>query len=165
MMVRRLLVLLLLVIGPIPMVASPAWACSCKEGAGIAEAELAFDGTVQSVAAGDGRSELRFAVDAVLKGAAGAEVTLTTSDHEAACGYRFETGARYRVYAVDGTTSLCSGNTLLATAAGAEPSARSQAGTEPAAADATTVFWGGTAVVTVLVAVGLLLLFRYPRSR
>ncbi|WP_229076528.1 hypothetical protein [Actinoplanes sp. DH11] len=157
MIVRRLLVLLLLVIGLTPVVASPAWACSCK--AGLADAELAFDGVVRSVSRGKGVEHVRFAVEAVVKGSAGAEVTLTTSDTEAACGYRFHEGGRYRVHAVAGTTSLCSGNELLV--ASPTQSAR----VERAASDRTQVFWVATGVVVLIVSAALTPVLRQPKTR
>jgi hypothetical protein len=162
MVMRRLLVLLLLVMAPIPVVASPAWACSCKAGIGIEDARLAFDGTVRSVDRAGAENYVRFAVEKLVKGSAGAEVTLTTSDAEASCGYRFDEGGRYRVYAVDDATSLCSGNELLtAGAAGGGGTDR----VDRVATDRTTVFWTGTTLVALLVAVGLTLLIRQPKPR
>ncbi|MEU4692060.1 hypothetical protein [Actinoplanes sp. NPDC023714] len=162
MIMRRLLVLLLLVIAPVPVVASPAWACSCKAGGGIEDAQLAFDGTVRAVYEGGGQARVRFAVENVVKGPNQDEVTLTTSDDEASCGYRFEEGGRYRVYAVDGVTSLCSGNELLT--ASPSPSARAER-QRRAAEDRAVIFWTGTGIVVLLVGAGMALLLRQPKPR
>ncbi|WP_433827854.1 hypothetical protein ACQP2E_00030 [Actinoplanes sp. CA-015351] len=150
-------------IGPIPFVAGPAWACSCKAGAGIADAELAFDGVVRSVTRDSGQQQVRFAVETVAKGEAGNEVTLATSDNEASCGYRFAEGGRYRVLSVAGTTSLCSGNELLTASPIASPGTRAAIGR--VADDRVAIFWMGTGLVALFVTVGLALLIRQPKSR
>ncbi|MFF0377492.1 hypothetical protein [Actinoplanes missouriensis] len=167
---RRILVLLLLVIGPVPFAAEAAWACSCGGDGGIAKAQLAFDGVVRSVESGDGLQRVRFAVGTVLKGEAGAEVTLTTSDNEASCGYRFDEGKRYRVYAFSGTTSLCSGNEILAaapatTAPATTALATTAAAEDPSGTDRTLVFGIGAGLVALFVGFGVTMLVRYPRGR
>ncbi|WP_127544366.1 hypothetical protein [Actinoplanes sp. OR16] len=109
----------------------------------------------------DGTNRVRFAVEAVVKGTAATEVTLTTSDNEASCGYRFDEGGRYRVYSIAGMTTLCSGNELLT--AGPSPSATARA-QQQAAADRTMIFWAGSGLVALFVVAGLALLLRHPRS-
>ncbi|MEU4557298.1 hypothetical protein AB0F72_02850 [Actinoplanes sp. NPDC023936] len=175
---------MLLVIGPVPFAAEAAWACSCADG-GLADAELAFDGVVRSVQSRGGEERVKFAVGTVLKGAAGAEVTLTTWDNEASCGYQFDEGRRYRVYSVAGTTSLCSGNELLAGApateagapatgagpgaTGAEPAATGaglaapEAGEDQTGTDRAGVFWIALGMVALFVGFGVTMLVRYPR--
>jgi hypothetical protein len=159
MVMRRILVLLLLVLVPIPVAATPAWACSCKASTGVAEAELAFDGVVSAVA-DDGRAiRVTFAVQNLVKGVAGDQVTLSTSPAEAACGYRFDEGGRYRVYARAGETSLCSGNELLS--AGTGYGAR----VDRVSTDRTQVFWAGSGAVLLVVVGALVWLFRQPTAR
>ena len=61
-----------------------------------------------------------FVVDSVEKGAVGERVTVATAMSGASCGYTFELGRRYRVYAFHSdwydhlTTGLGSGNVVLA---------------------------------------------------
>jgi hypothetical protein len=148
---RRFLVLLLLVLAPLPVAARPAWACSCG---GLADplesAETAFVGVAEDVDEPwfGNEVEVRFAVESVLKGEAGDSVTLITMKDSASCGYEFAEGGRYRVYEYDGGTNLCAGNKLLSEghATGGE--------------DRTLIFWGGTALVLLLVAGGVTWLVR-----
>ncbi|GIF11536.1 hypothetical protein [Actinoplanes teichomyceticus] len=111
---RRLLVLLLLVLGVTPVTAGPAWACSCAGSGGPADADLAFVGVVRSVRSTGAGQRVEFAVESVLKGTAGAVATVrTTGPDDASCGVEFGAGGRYRVYSARGWTSLCSGNEPL----------------------------------------------------
>lgn len=159
MVLRRILVLLLLVLIPIPVAADPAWACSCSAPAGIAEADLTFDGVVRAVADDGPTLRITFAVETVVKGVAGDEVTLATWDGEAACGYRFDEGGRYRVHARAGETTLCSGNELLS--AGTGYGAR----VDRVSTDRTQVFWAGSGAVVLFVVGALVWLFRFPGTR
>ncbi|MEV6303735.1 hypothetical protein AB0M02_30315 [Actinoplanes sp. NPDC051861] len=158
MIVRRLLVLLLFVLAPIPVAATPAWACSCKAGAGVAEAEVAFVGVVTSIDEAAGSSRVAFTVESVVKGDPPADVTLTTSDNEASCGYRFDQGGRYRVYAIAGQTSLCSGNEMIT----ATPTYTARV--ERVSSDRIHIFWFGLGIVVVVVAAALTALLRQPRE-
>jgi hypothetical protein len=158
MILRRLLVLLLFVLAPIPIAASPAWACSCKAGAGAAEAEVAFVGVVNRVERAPGADRVTFAVESVVTGDPPAEVTLTTSDSEAACGYRFDPGGRYRVHAIAGQTSLCSGNEMIT----ATPTHTARL--ERVSSDRIHTFWFGLGIVVVVVAASMTALLRQPRE-
>ncbi|MFC7528986.1 hypothetical protein [Actinoplanes sp. GCM10030250] len=158
MIVRRFLILLLFVLAPLPVAASPAWACSCAANTGLDEAELAFVGVAEAVRESKGVNRVVFGVESVIKGDASTEVSLTTSDNEASCGYRFDEGGRYRVYAVAGETSLCSGNELLT------PTPASTARAERVSTERTTIFWTGSGIVLLMVVAGLTWLFRQPRQ-
>ena len=159
MILRRLLVLLLFVLAPIPVAAAPAWACSCKAAAGVAEADVAFVGVVTSIDKVEGVDRVAFAVEAAIKGEPPAAVTLTTSDSEAACGYRFYQGGRYRVHAIAGQTSLCSGNEMIT----ATPTYTARV--EKVSSDREHVFWIGMVMVVLVVTAGLTVLIRQPRDR
>ncbi|MEV0896916.1 hypothetical protein [Actinoplanes sp. NPDC049802] len=154
-LLRRVLVLVLLVLAPVPVAARPAWACSCASGFDPLEnADVAFVGVAEEV---DDRLlgtsvDVRFAVESVLKGDAGDSVTLVTNKDEASCGYGFVEGGRYRVYAVDGQTNLCDGNELLATGVNVDSDGRSR------------IFWIGSVLVVVAVVGGVTWLIRNPRK-
>jgi hypothetical protein len=64
----------------------------------------------------DAPVRVRLAVERVDKGEAGDEITLTTALSGASCGFAFERGHRYLIYARDGETGLCSGNQHLGAA-------------------------------------------------
>jgi hypothetical protein len=124
-----------------------ALACSCappgEPRAELAAADAVFAGRVVSVepqeAAAFPRLAVRFALKAVWKGLPeGDEATLTTAADSAACGYHFEEGEEYLVYAYrsddgDLTTSLCSRNARLDQAA-ADLAAFGEPARSPAAA-------------------------------
>ncbi|GIE32090.1 hypothetical protein Ait01nite_051350 [Actinoplanes italicus] len=148
---RRFLVLLLLILAPLPVAARPAWACSCAENSDpLGRSETAFVGVAEDVDEPwfGNEVEVRFAVESVLKGEAGDSVTLITMKDSASCGYEFVAGGRYRVFETGGETNLCDGNELLSEghATGGE--------------DRTLIFWGGTALVLLLVAGGVTWLIR-----
>ncbi|MBO3741981.1 hypothetical protein [Actinoplanes flavus] len=152
---RRILVLMLLVLAPVPVAARPAWACSCATGFDpLEQAETAFVGVVQEVDGDlwDARVDVRFTVESVLKGDLGDTVTLATEKDEASCGYTFVEGGRYRVYANDDRTNSCDGNELLAT------------GVEIESADRSQIFWAGSVLVVLVVASGVTWLIRHPRA-
>jgi hypothetical protein len=131
-MLRRLLALAFL--SALVSVAAPVaqvYACSCMRlGAGqaLANADVAFTGVVISVKDGNAGNPIissgdpityTFAVVAVAKGPAMAEVVLTSARDGATCGITFARAEKWRVYANgDGagalSTSICSGNELLA---------------------------------------------------
>jgi hypothetical protein len=114
--IRRLLMLLLLVLGSIPIAASPASACSCAVGGGLDRADLAFVGVVRSVHANGTGERVEFAVESVLKGKADPIITVRTAAVDsAACGVRFAEGGRYQVFSAAGRTDLCSGNQVVST--------------------------------------------------
>ena len=105
--------------------ASPAYACSC---AVMSEREyaVAADLVVRAVVTdlrepflamrSDAPVRVRLAVERVDKGEAGDQITLTTARSGASCGFSFERGHRYLIYARDGETGLCSGNRYLGAA-------------------------------------------------
>ena len=105
---------------------APAWACSCagpqSESEYVEWSDLTFTGVVVDIdepafaqSSGDAVS-VRFSVETVAKGSSDPTVTIRTALHEASCGYGFTEGVRYRVHALNGETSLCSGNEPLGAA-------------------------------------------------
>lgn len=115
--------------------ATNAFACSC---AGISttralrEADAVFRGTVVSkevVGRGNSaRTDIRFAVDRVYKGAVFNEQVVASQHDEAACGLDPDVGSTWVIFAVEGiqgegdravsrlVTTLCSGNLPTGTA-------------------------------------------------
>ncbi|HYO14303.1 MAG TPA: hypothetical protein VE685_13995 [Thermoanaerobaculia bacterium] len=84
-------------------VAEPVFACSCiappppQEAA--QQAAAVFTGTVVSVTQVGSQQEVRIRVERVWKGAKCGEITILTPLDEAACGFNFQTGQSYLVYA------------------------------------------------------------------
>lgn len=129
-MLRRILIVVVLVALAVPVVASPCWACSCAT-SGNAEqdrrdqaerADLVFTGVAKGQRVidegdpeyqGDESIGTRFRVGRTYKGHPGRWVTVSTTANEASCGYNFEVGKRYTVFADESrgeySTNLCSG--------------------------------------------------------
>lgn len=112
--------------------AGTAFACDCAIGApddNLARADLAFDGTVATVAippSVPGRDTsldpilVTFSIETILKtpGGPADQVTISTANNSAACGVAFAPGERWRVYATvtpggNPRTGSCSGDVLL----------------------------------------------------
>lgn len=129
-MLRRTLIVLFLVALAVPVVASPCLACSCATSGDPAKdrrdqakrADLVFTGVAKSekvIDEGDPEYEgdesigTRFRVGRTYKGHPGRWVTVSTTANEASCGYNFEVGKRYTVFAYEQNdryrTDLCSG--------------------------------------------------------
>lgn len=119
--------LLFVFLGTALMVQSPssAFACSCmmpeSVQQSIDDASAVFLGTVKDVSAeNDFRTTVTIAVKKEWKGSvsAGKNVKVSTANDSAACGYQFEEGAEYLVYAYnneqtgDLSVSLCSATKL-----------------------------------------------------
>jgi hypothetical protein len=120
---RRVLVVLVLVaMSLIFTTARPAWACSCAvTSPGLKAADLAFVGVADDVdkpwsAGGNVVVKVRFSVESVQKGTAGAHAEVTTNSEGPACGFEFVKGYRYQVYSNQGATDSCIGNQQLARA-------------------------------------------------
>ncbi|WIM96568.1 hypothetical protein ACTOB_000006 [Actinoplanes oblitus] len=155
--IRRLLVLLLLVLGAVPVAASPAWACSCKAPGGLDRADQAFVGVVRSVQAIGHGERVEFAVESVLKGSVGAVTSVRTIETEpASCGVRFAQGGRYQVFAAAGRTSLCSGNQAVSAGlrSGDKPASRTGDQLSPRSAMRWPLFLAAGAGVLLLVIAG-----------
>jgi hypothetical protein len=120
------------VVLPLLAAAPAAHACTCAPPSDprteLEHADAVFSGRVVEVEPGEQehgfrRLAVRFALDAVWKGLpAGEEATVRTAEHSAACGYSFEPGETYLVYAYDDdagelTTGLCTRNAPLSRAA------------------------------------------------
>jgi hypothetical protein len=132
---RRPLALAAAVVLPLLAAAPVAEACTCappgEPRAELEHADAVFSGRVVEVEPeeaqrGFRRLAVRFALDSVWKGVPeGDQVTVWTAEQSAACGYSFQPGEEYLVYAYDAgelttnelTTNLCSRNAPLAQAA------------------------------------------------
>lgn len=129
-MLRRTLIVVFLVVLAVPVVASPSWACSCMTSGNAAQdrrdqaerADLVFTGVAKSQRVtdegdpefeGDEMIGTRFRVGKTYKGHPGRWVTVSTHVNSATCGYQFEVGRRYTVFADEQNgeygTGLCSG--------------------------------------------------------
>jgi hypothetical protein len=116
----------LIVLVPVLLVGStsPACACSCQpatEAEYLQRADLVFDGVAvdldRPLLPGSGTAvSVKFVVESVVKGVAEERVTVRTPAEEAGCGFQFDKGHRYRVYAASGLTTLCAGNRDLGAA-------------------------------------------------
>ncbi len=109
----------------IALLSTAALACSCptvmspgeeikwklKEGSAV------FSGEVLSVDAAGRRKQVTFRVIEFWKGNLDSKVTVSTEDHPGACGYEFEIGKTYLVFAElwenRHHTGACSGNREL----------------------------------------------------
>ena len=100
--------------------AQPAHACSCARSGSPSEAmehaDMVFAGQVSSMAvhrkspftfSGDDPVTVEFQVNQVWKGPRNDVLTVQTEWMEISCGYEFEEGGRYIVYAHEGWTGLC----------------------------------------------------------
>lgn len=107
--------------------AKPVSACSCIAGQTTQDnfdnSAAVFVGTVTEVVDGGTitmMNTVEFDVSRSWKGSVGAEITVATAQDSAACGFNFEEGQEYLVYAYEseGTmeTGLCSGTASVADA-------------------------------------------------
>jgi hypothetical protein len=129
-MLRRTLIVVFLVALAVPVVASPCWACSCATTGDPAQdrinhaesADLVFTGIAKSQRIidegdpdfhGDEMIATRFRVRTTYKGHPGRWVTVETYVSGATCGYNFDEGKRYTVFAFEErdhySTNSCSG--------------------------------------------------------
>ncbi|HLF70345.1 MAG TPA: hypothetical protein VI541_05255, partial [Actinomycetota bacterium] len=130
-MKRLLQVIFVSMIVASPWVRLPvAWACSCVASTpseDFARADVVVSGTASGREDPNANSEVQgggdqitwsIQVDAVQKGEASRDLRVSSARDEAACGFEFEVGRRYQVFAasVDGgfRTNLCSGTHQLA---------------------------------------------------
>ena len=100
----------------------PAYACSClRPGPPLAELDRAtavFAGEVSDIKRTTTGVDVSFSVSDVWKGDLNSTLVVTTGPHSAACGYPFEIGQDYLVYAYGRDdagleANLCSRTTLL----------------------------------------------------
>jgi hypothetical protein len=115
-MMLRLLTVVALVASVLVGTSTAACACSCvtfvpEEAVGRADA--AFTGTVVNVHTGDARPRgpipptvYTFRADHVYKGSPAAEYVVAANVHSSSCGYTFEMGTRYLVFATTGDSGL-----------------------------------------------------------
>ncbi|MEV0388716.1 hypothetical protein [Nonomuraea sp. NPDC050643] len=129
-MASRLFALFALVAALLAGTSTAAHACSCAQmtpARSVEQATAVFTGTVVAVRTDDARppapSVFTFRADNVYKGTPAAEFTLASDVDSASCGYAFEKGTRYLVFAsaetsavagevpgVGLSSSLCAGN-------------------------------------------------------
>ncbi|AQZ64399.1 hypothetical protein BKM31_25670 [[Actinomadura] parvosata subsp. kistnae] len=126
-MVSRMLALLALAAALLVGLPTAAHACSCADltpALAVREADAVFTGTVTNVREEDrpGRPRVyTFQADQVYKGTPAARITLTSNADSASCGYPFQRGGRYLVFAavsstgpavegVELSSGMCSGN-------------------------------------------------------
>ncbi|MEU9505265.1 hypothetical protein AB0D32_03145 [Micromonospora sp. NPDC048170] len=130
----------------------PAWACSCAFGPAEQDerADVIVVGAVTEVT----DSAVRLAVESVEKGSVGREATLRlrVSRVEESCGYAFQTGTRYRVNSINGTTGLCTGVRELPATASAPAAAPTLVTAAPEPARVPGWWLVASATLTVLVA-------------
>ena len=124
---RRLIVAIVLAATSVPLMAQPCLACSCvppprnqeEREEWAKDARAVFTGKVWKVKGeyntNHSNVRVRFFVEDAYKGTDKHRVTVKTPNNGAACGYYFEEGKRYTVFAYDKgpkafKTSLCSGN-------------------------------------------------------
>lgn len=96
--------------------AEAALACSCAPPpppqTALKESNAVFTGTVLGVTTSGVNYVVRLRVESSWKGAKCGEVTVITASEDAACGYNFQVGQSYLVYAVKAqgklSTNLCS---------------------------------------------------------
>ncbi|MFG1942218.1 hypothetical protein [Nonomuraea sp. NPDC048826] len=142
-MMIRFLAVLALVTGFLVLGGGTAYACKCvplEPAERVREADAVFTATATRVRVDEpmlngGRVTATLRADRVFKGRERAEFEVVTRAEGAACGYTFEKGRRYLVFAREGddglSTSLCSGNEVLARGAGALVTADGQEIPEP----------------------------------
>ena len=112
----------LFVVGALPLLAypQPAQACSCADPGSPSEAmewaDMVFTGQVSSmtinrespvILSGADLVTVEFQASQVWKGPQRELLSVTTEWSEVSCGYEFEEGGRYLVYARDGHTGFC----------------------------------------------------------
>ncbi|MFD0891410.1 hypothetical protein ACFQ08_43255, partial [Streptosporangium algeriense] len=107
-MINRLVTVLLLLAVAVVALPGTACACSCaplKPAEQVGNASVVFTGTVLASRPAKTGSSVpapvvyTFKADQVYKGQALTEYQVTTNADSAACGYNFEQGARYLVFA------------------------------------------------------------------
>ncbi len=94
-------------------------ACKCKQlspSEALSLSQTAFTGKVLKVTMDKEKTNysVTFKVLKTFKGDFSEEVVITTRVSSAACGYNFEKGTSYLVFAADNSTNSCSGNMTLA---------------------------------------------------
>jgi serpin B len=173
--------------------ATPVYACSClPPGAPLAEmaqATAVFAGRVTHIKAPAGAIissadpvTVTFAVSHVWKGPEESEISLTTARQSASCGFPFQEGQEYLVYAggsaANLSTHLCTRTTSLAHA-GEDLAALGEGQAPPPAAQATstvpapveadspavTWWWGVSLILLAALLSGILYLVWHGRGR
>ena len=125
-MLKRIAIVIASVVIALPLLVSPAWACSCAPGTPrqyARWADLVFTGIADHVwtepndigtPRGDERTFARFHVETRYKGYPGRWVTILPGETGNTCRVRFKEGRRYTVFAYKSkgrfNTGSCSGN-------------------------------------------------------
>ncbi|MEU4439559.1 MULTISPECIES: hypothetical protein [Micromonospora] len=166
MRLRALLVVALAALGLVVVMSppKPAWACSCV--GSTTEQDANADSTVVGTVSQVTDRAIRLTVESVEKGGAqvGNSLTLRVSPGEAACGYAFRLGTRYRVNSYGGATGVCAGiRELSSPAAATTPSVATAERTRAAGPPAWWIVGGVT--VAALAVAGLVVAARRRTGR
>ena len=185
----RIFLSLVIVIGILAIETKPAYACSCAPPGspveGLNNASAVFTGKVVALAEPSGGFgpissadpvTVTFQVYTVWKGSVSQTTTITTARSGASCGYTFDKGGEYIVYAYGQennlSVGLCSRTQPLDTAendlevlgAGAPPLADSFEWSESfSTIQIAVIFGSGIGIIILVVAVGAMIK-RYSRS-
>ncbi|MEV4833459.1 hypothetical protein AB0K05_02990 [Nonomuraea sp. NPDC049486] len=165
-MMIRFLAVLTLVAGFLVAGGGTAHACSCasrEPAERMRDADVVLTATATAVRVDEpmlngGRVTATLRADRVYKGPERDEFEVVTRAQGPACGYAFTEGTRYLVFAREGdeglTTSLCSGNEVLAPGAG--PTAVAAGAAPRATQPSEPVFPVALAVLTAAATVAVL---------
>lgn len=105
---------LIITFGFLPVVfgAPKAFACSCSTNPpneAFENSAAVFTGTVTDIQHDAGSYNVQFSVDEAWKGVSEPMVAIATSDNDGTCGYDFQQGVKYLVYAYGSEGSLQTG--------------------------------------------------------
>ncbi|MEM3160902.1 MAG: hypothetical protein QXJ74_08985 [Nitrososphaera sp.] len=107
-------IFLVIILGIAPALFSTpkAFACSCAElslpSKAYEESDAVFAGTAENIVHETGAYRVHFAVERAWKGITETPLLVTTPDNDGLCGYRFQEGVEYLVYA-HGKDSISTG--------------------------------------------------------
>ncbi len=104
----RLARITIFIAAPIALLAaSPANACTCLESppplAALAEATVVFSGVVVNISPAGVDLDVSLQVTGWWKGVTSSPIVIRTASHPVSCGFDFEVGVEYLVYAYPGT--------------------------------------------------------------
>ncbi|MFJ1543229.1 hypothetical protein ACIODS_32290 [Micromonospora chalcea] len=169
MRLRALLVVALAAVGLVVVMSppKPAWACSCV--GSTTEQDDSADSIVVGTVSQVTDRAIRLTVESVEKGGAqvGTTLGLRVSPGEAACGYDFRLGTRYRVNSSGGGTGLCAGiRELSAPASATAPSVASAERTRADGRHVPAAWWiVGGVTLAALATAGLVVAARRRAGR
>lgn len=112
---KRFTIALIIAFGFLPIMfsAPEAFACSCNQNyppnKAFENSAAVFTGKVTDIQHNVGSYIVQFSVQEAWKGLSDSQATITTSDNDGTCGYDFQQGVRYVVYAYGSEESLETG--------------------------------------------------------